>query len=340
MNRQKKILIIRTDRIGDVVLTLPLAKILKSHFPNAMVTYLINEYTSAVFFNHPHVDKIITIPANKSLTISELKQIIKKNNFDICINVSPKFSNALSVFLSGIKTRIGTGYRWYSFLFNKRIYEHRKDAKFNELEYNIHLLNKLGINENVNKSNVVFGIQSDKNSEQQVQNTFSELNIDSTKKNLIIHPGSRGSSVDWPFQRFKELVNLLAHELDFNIFLTGSKKETDMCEKLKYGKNTFNLSGKFNLKEFISLINLSDLLISNSTGPIHIAAALNKNVIGFYPKVPQLSAKRWGPYTNKAIIFEPEIDCSNCTRKKCEELNCMNSILPEKVFSEIKKIIG
>ena len=102
--------------------------------------------------------------------------------------------------------------------------------------------------------------------------------------------------------------------------------------------NFINLAGKFDLSQLIAVINKSDLLIANSTGPIHIAAALGKNVIGFYPKIAACSPNRWGPYTNKKNIFMPEITCSNCTKKQCEKLNCMNSININEVFEAAKKI--
>ena len=88
-----------------------------------------------------------------------------------------------------------------------------------------------------------------------------------------------------------------------------------------------------------ALINKASVFISNSTGPMHIAAALGVHVIGFFPKILACSQKRWGPYTEKKTLFVPTIDCSNCTREQCEKLNCMNSINIGKVFDDTKTVL-
>jgi ADP-heptose:LPS heptosyltransferase len=69
-----------------------------------------------------------------------------------------------------------------------------------------------------------------------------------------------------------------------------------------------------------------------------MASALGKHVIGFYPKIEECAPRRWGPFTNKAVIFTPEIDCDNCTRNQCENLNCMNSIDTGKVIRTVESI--
>jgi heptosyltransferase-2 len=113
----------------------------------------------------------------------------------------------------------------------------------------------------------------------------------------------------------------------------------DLCEEFEISDSVLNLSGKLDLSELKALINKANLFISNSTGPMHIAAALGVYVIGFFPKILACSQKRWGPYTEKKTIFIPTIDCSNCTRKQCEKLNCMNSIDIGRVFDETKRVL-
>ncbi len=100
------------------------------------------------------------------------------------------------------------------------------------------------------------------------------------------------------------------------------------------------MAGRFNLDELTALISKSVMFISNSTGPIHIAAALGKYTVGFYPKIVSCSKERWGPYTNKKLVYEPQIDCKNCTREQCEKLNCMDSIDMTKVYSDIKNVLN
>ncbi len=341
MNRPKNILIVRTDRIGDVVLTLPMASVLKKHFPGCRVTFLLREYTKVLAAENEFIDEVITLD-NENYKKGLLKtfSFIKNENFDTVITVFPRFRFALIFFLAGIKRRIGSGYRWYSFLFNNRVFEHRKYGEKHELIHNINLLKALGIEETINEKNCVFGLKPSDENKTMVLNYLQDVKIDISKPIMIFHPGSGGSAIDLPTDKMKELILRTEAQFDVNIILTGDKQEISICESLSCGNKVFNFCGKFNLGGLIALIDLSFLLIANSTGPIHIAAALGKNVIGFYPKIKSASPVRWGPYTGNKQIFVPSIKCTNCTRKQCEELNCMNSIGVDDVFSGIKNIVN
>ncbi len=336
MIKPKNILIVRTDRIGDVVLTLPLAGIIKKHYPDCKVAFLVNDYTKEIAKSNNLIDEVITLKLtgdkiNFSSTLNEIKQ----RRFDLAIVVYPKFTVALLIFLSGIKKRIGSGYRWYSFLFNEKVFEHRKNAERHELEYNINLLRKIGINEEVNTSDIKFNLDVNENSLDKVKSLLIESGIKENEVIVIVHPGSGGSSVDLPLNKFKEMIEKIVSLKDIRILLTGSESERKICDDISMGNKTINFAGRLSISELTALISLSKIFISNSTGPLHIAAALNVFVIGFYPKIVACSAKRWGPYNKKNIIFEPIIDCNNCTVEQCEKLDCMNSIDVGRVFDQV-----
>ena len=206
------------------------------------------------------------------------------------------------------------------------------------MEYNLSLLERIGIT-NIDRKNVSFNIHPSQKSEQKVEQLLEKFEISREKPTIIIHPGSGGSSIDLPISSFIELTRLLAQGLRYNILITGSEKEKSICEKFIVNENVKNFAGLFSLDELISLIGKSDMLIANSTGPIHIAAAMNKFVAGFYPKIKECAVERWGPYTDKKLIFEPELDCKNCTREQCSRLNCMNSIDIKEVNHKIDDLL-
>jgi lipopolysaccharide heptosyltransferase II len=299
----RNILIVRTDRIGDVVLSLPLARIIKQHYPNAKVTFLVRAYTKALVENNHFIDEVIILKEESSkILITKNVEQLKQKNFDTAIVVYPTFKIALIIFLSGIKYRVGSGYRLYSFLFNKKVYEHRKDAAKHELEYNLSLLSQLGINHIGGTNNVSFDLDVNKSSLNKVESLLSSRGINNEEKFVIVHPGSGGSAVDLPLEKFVELVKMLTDK-KIKVVLTGSENEKEICNKLVLNELTFNLAGKLNLEELIALISESSLLVANSTGPIHIAAALGKYTFGFYPKVKVCSAKRDGDLIQKRNLF-------------------------------------
>lgn len=335
----KNILIARTDRIGDVVLTLPLAGLIKKHYPECKVSFLVRDYTKSILNDHPFIDEIIILKeANNKLNLLDNLKIISSKKYDTCIVVNPTFIISLIMFLSRIETRIGTGFRWYSFLFNTKVYTHRKYAEKHELEFNIELLQKIGIVEVVNENNVKYNLKVDDESLKKLDDKLKNEKINFDKQLIIIHPGSGGSSIDLPLHKFAELVKKISEDNN-QIIITGNEKEKLICNQLVVSDGIKNLAGKLNLSELIALISRCDLFISNSTGPIHIAAALGKFTVGFYPKIISCSKERWAPYTNKKLVYVPQIECENCTREQCEKLNCMESIDINKVYSDIKKVL-
>ncbi len=340
MIKPENLLIVRTDRIGDVVLSLPLAEIVKRKYPACKVSFLVRNYTSSLVKDNPFIDHVLLVKEkNNKLLINENIKELRSLKFDACIIVYPTFLLALTIFLSRIKNRIGTGYRWYSILFNRKVFEHRKYAEKHELEYNVGLLEVIGIKENVSPGKINFHLEVSDEERESIKNILRENEVHIKNKLVIIHPGSGGSSVDLPTEKMIELTKQLSEFENLQILITGNNSEVELCEKFVINNSVNNLAGKLNLSQLNTLISFADLFISNSTGPIHIAAALGKYVIGFYPKILSCSVKRWGPYTEKRTIFSPTIDCSNCSRKQCEKLDCMNSIDIGRVFDECKRVL-
>jgi ADP-heptose:LPS heptosyltransferase len=289
--------------------------------------------------NHPFIDKVLILKEkNGKPIISDNLKIILAKRFDSCIVVYPTFIASFIIFLSRISRRIGTGYRWYSFFFNSKVYQHRKYAEKHELEFNIQLLENLGIKKKIDRGDIEFELRINGNDNKKIEDILTTEKLDQKKKTIIIHPGSGGSAMDLPIKKFKEIVQLLDEKNKFNIFISGSSAEQELCESIKTSEKIKNFSGRFNLGELTAFINKSDIFISNSTGPLHIAAALGKNVIGFYPKIKACLPDRWGPYSNKSVVFMPEIECSDCNREQCKKLECMNSIDVNKVISAIENI--
>lgn len=340
MNQPKNILIVRTDRIGDVVLSIPMAELVKKKYPDCKISYFIRNYTSELLIGNPFTDEVIIAEEeNGEILLRKNLDKIKSKHFDACIVVNPTFKIALLMFLAGIRNRIGTGYRWYSVLFNHKVYEHRKYGDKHELEYNINLLEKIGIEPKKISEQFNFYLKIDESNSPKIDSLLSEKGYKAGNKIIIVHPGSGGSSVDLPKEKLIELTKLLSGIENISIIITGSKAESNLCKKFEVDKSVINLAGDLNISLLIALINRSDIFISNSTGPMHIAAALGVYVIGFFPKILACSEKRWGPYTEKKSIYNPTIDCSDCTRKQCEKLNCMNSIDIGRVFDETKSVL-
>ncbi len=339
MSEIRRILVVRTDRIGDVVLTLPMLDILRLNYPDAYIAMLVREYTADLARNTDNVDEVILYDKNgKLIPFFEILDIFRKRKFDVVFFAFPRMRLAVLAWLAGIPNRFGTGYRLYSIFFNKRVFEHRKHAEHHELEYNLNLLKASGcVAEKVKAP----WINVPSSSLEKVKNKLSRYGIDTgVHKIVIIHPGSGGSTINWRVENFSELGKMISNIPKTKIIITGSIGENQLVRKLEkdISQNVIGIIDEFSLVEYAALAKLADLFIGNSTGPLHIAAAVGTQVFAFYPQITAMSPRRWGPYTEKKNIFVPvnkPSDCKKCLKNKsnCE---CMDTISVEEVFNTVK----
>lgn len=319
MNKAKKIAVVRTDRIGDMILTMPMCAALKNLYPQTEINLIARSYVKPLLENCPAIDSVFYIDDYSK----GIKEIFEKNKFDAVFFPRPRFNECLAAFIAGIPLRVGTAYRWYSVLFNHKVHDHRKTAERHEAEYNTRLVaSASGSDCPVNLVKPYINPES----REKIQKLLSDNGISKTDKYIIIHPGSGGSAFEWNAPNFGHLADKIQKELNSKIVVTGSEAESEKCSEVqKYCAELLNLCGKTDLREMIALISLSKLFISNSTGTIHIAAALDIPTIGLYPNSPHISAKRWGPYSKGAVTVSPT------------EGDDMNLITVEQVFAEVFK---
>jgi ADP-heptose:LPS heptosyltransferase len=323
-----KIIISRTDKIGDIILALPLISECRRIYKNLKIYFLTSSIIKDLLEGYEDIDEIIYY--DKLNTFREKLKFIRRQKFDISISVFPRFEIALLFFLSGIKSRIGTAYRWYSFLFNKRVKEHRKKAEKHEAQYNLNLLKSIS-NKVKDELNFKFKYQPDERTA--LRNKLLKYNLDIDERYIIIHPGSKGSAIDLPAETLIQFARDFSAEYNnIKIILTGTSEERIISEnffnRINSPDNVIILNGEINLRELMILIDSSSLFISNSTGPIHIAGALNKRIIGFYPKTIPMNAERWGPLSVNTVILTPKNDSK------------MSQISSEDIKSAAKKLLN
>lgn len=326
-----KFLIIRTDRIGDVILALPVAQTIKERVNDAEIHMMVREPITELVVDQPFLDRII--PYNNK-GIRKVFRALRKEHFDVAILLHPTLSLSFSLFLARIPQRIGTGFRWYSFLLNRRIYEHRHTSEKHEVSYNLGLLQPLGIEQNHKEPRLAIPEKAHNHA----KSLLDSYGIDWTHF-IVVHPGSGGSTLPLPEQSYQQLVSLLAGRTDFSMVLTGTADEREKAERIhrKVKGRIVNIAGKTTLKELASIISLARLFISNSTGPMHIASATQTPVVAFFPPSRVNRKTRWAPLT-ASLIFEPPVPgCARCIGERCGYYNCMTRIDPKKVFEKIKE---
>ena len=325
---KKRILISRTDGIGDVVLTLPMAGLLKAHFPECEIIFLGCDYTLPVIQCSQYIDQVVSWDSFSDFSKEEQILAFKKLHLDAIFHVFPKKEIANLALASEVPLRIGTSHRighWNTC--NYLIPLSRKNSIFHEAELNLQLMRsftKQALPEKENLS-AFYGLSKIPILEKESQNLLS-----TTKPNIILHPFTKGSAREWGLENFYALANLL--QPDFRVFISGSEKEGNSIRSHPIMKLTevIDITGKFQLNEFIAFINQADGLIASSTGPLHIAAALGKFALGLYPPIRPMHPGRWAPIGQQASFIVEKNECNKC--RNAGLCVCMKSISPEKVM--------
>jgi len=319
----KRIAVVRTDRLGDMVLTLPMCAALRRECPQTEIILITRSYVAPLLYQCSALDE--TIFAD---TQDEVSSAIRNGKFDAIFFPRPQFSEYWAAFRARILVRVGSGYRWYSFLLTHKQYDHRKTAEFHEAEYNTRLIE--GVLGRKVKTTLLRPTMHPA-SEATIQKLLHTHGIENNLP-IIIHPGSGASAVDWPIEKFGALACELIASTSHPIVITGISNERHLCEQImKKCPEAINLCGELPLPDMIALLDRAALLIANSTGVLHVAAALGTPVVGLYPQTAQMSASRWGPYTDRAIVLTPPLG---------ETVNDdMNTITTQEVVSAVHRLL-
>ncbi len=326
----KHILISRVDNIGDVILTLPLAGILKQYFPGVKITLLARNYVRAIADNCMHIDSFESWDALSAMPQSDAIAHIQKLNLDAVIHAFPKKQIAKLMKQAQVPLRIGTSRRIYHwFTCNKRVNFSRAKSNLHEAQLNLKLLSAFNLNTDYDLKTVsdYIGLQVEKKLSAPLQEK-----IKSDRFNLIIHPFTNGNTREWPISHFIALIQALPSDR-IRVLISGSEKERERIEKeiMPHCPNAINLAGLCDLNTFLIGIARCDGLVANSTGPLHIAAALGIHALGLFPATKGMDVNRWRPLGKKAEVL---IANSHCQNKLCVEKNdcvCMESITVEAV---------
>lgn len=325
------IIISRTDSIGDVVLTLPVAAVLKEHFPHIKIGFLGREYTRAVINSCKYVDEFIEL--NDFMT---RKITVCGQTPEAILHVLPVSTIARRARQLQIPLRIGTTNRLYHwFTCNRLVKLSRKNSDLHEAQLNIKLLEALGINKEYPLKSIanLYGFEKI----QPLQAKFSQL-IEKDKFNLILHPKSQGNGREWPLENYKLLIRSL-NSSQYKIFISGTEKERKaLLPLLKDTKELVtDITGLMSLPEFIAFINACDGFVASGTGPLHIAAALGKNALGIFPPIRPVHPGRWAAVGINAQTFVVDKFCEDC-RKNSNACLCMMEVQPVWIKKALDKL--
>ncbi|WGE36472.1 glycosyltransferase family 9 protein [Actinobacillus genomosp. 1] len=310
----KKILVVRNDKIGDFMVCFPAFAMLKQSMPNVEITALVPSYTAPLAELCPSIDNIIIDTPNKkdNTEFNRVLQAVKNAQFDAVICFVSDWYNAKLTWKSGIKYRLAPATKVFQFLYNQRLTQRRSQSAKAESEYNLDLtrafLQKHHIA--VVEPKPPYLQFSENEIVLQKAKLAKHLQISTACKWLFVHASTGGSATSLSIEQYAQMLNCIAAETNCEIVLTAGKGESEKAHQLAakitatkavvYDKND-------GLQDFTRSIACADLFIAGSTGPLHIAGALNVPTIGFYPSRLSALPRRWRPINaeGKHLAFMP-----------------------------------
>jgi ADP-heptose:LPS heptosyltransferase len=303
-SRIEKVLVCRTDAIGDVVLSLPIVSWMKETQPNLEVDFLARSYAAPVVEAAIDVDQVLIWTEREAIDFSK---------YDAAIVAFPDVQVVKSLREQGVPIVVGTGRRWPF----RRWLTHtnntsRKDSGLHEAWHGLELAKSLHPSPGWNipglkLPNMSGGMQALGRLEPGSWSALSQgvVNAEnwilSGEKHAIVHPGSAGSANNWSVRQYQELIQHLA-DRGYRVLITGTSAEAEQLgfDQIDFPESVVNTMGKLDLSQLLALIGVSNVLVASSTGPLHMAAAANVACVGLYGPEAPAWPERWHPLGPRA----------------------------------------
>ncbi|MBT3697063.1 MAG: glycosyltransferase family 9 protein [Gammaproteobacteria bacterium] len=299
--KNQKILIIRNDKIGDFALILPAVVSLKENIPNSTIVCLVSENVKELAEQCEFIDEVIVDTKNKMLYSS-----LKRYGFDIAISFFSTFRIGYLLKKLDIPIRLAPKTKLAQIFFNYKLYQQRSSSKKPEYEYNIDLVHELfKIINLIDIKEMSLGPYLKYDHATITENRMDfikEYNLNPDKKIIFLHPGTGGSSKGLSLNDYGNICKGLRNFDDYNFIIHCSVEEEQLARDLKISIDkdvTIRvIEAKQSILYMLKNISICDMFIAGSTGPLHIAGALNKKTVGFYPSKKSSTSLRWQTINN------------------------------------------
>jgi heptosyltransferase-2 len=327
------VMVVRLGGIGDGVLSLSVAAAIRKAFPESRVTMLSGEHAAPLFEHHPDVQRVKTARGDER--IRDLIGLFR-DTVDAAVFLMPYRRLMWAAFLARVPIRVSTVYRWHSVLANRRIYQHRKHFTKHEAEYNLDLLRGLGIDPGPLVPPVLVLTEPERHAGE------TRISVVSSPR-IVIHPGGV-TSRRWSSRRYWELARRMAGE-GIGVVLTGSAEERavliEEVPEARHGmRGILNLMGQLTLRQLMGVVASVRAVVSGSTGPAHLAAALGVPTVSLFDPRRLSAPIRWRPLGN-GVVLQPAVPaCPKCVFEACPYWDCLDRITADHIVEQLQRVLN
>ena len=333
-----RILMIRTDRLGDVLLNLPVLAALRQVHPSAHIAMMARPELTELLEGLPLIDELLAYQDDPHRSwwgkARALARRLRPGRFDVVIVSNPRKEFHVAAFLAGIPTRVGYDRKW-GWMLTHRLNDAKALGERHEVEYNLDLVRALGIpiprleppasagggpragssraDEAGRGTRALPQWQWPRSErcEAEVAHLLEEQGAAPSDSLVAVHPWTSHPRKQWPVSRYRDLVRILAERLPMRVVVIGGPDERSRAQDvLPGGVPVVDLVGRLTLKQLAALLQRARILISNDSGPVHLASAVHtKTVVLFGTSDPGTGPRRWGPWgTEHTIICKPSME--------------------------------
>jgi heptosyltransferase II len=337
-SRIRRILIRGVNWVGDSVLTLPAIELLRKIFPDAHLAILVEEELKPLFENVLSINEVV--PFRKKTGIKGFYEEIKlikmlgQGKWDMAVLFPNSFHSALTIFLARIPIRVGYIRDKRGFLLTEKIDIQEETIKKHQVEYYLDLVRNFSENQAVSNSPA---INIGRDELQWAEEFLSERGVESDDVLIGISPGAAyGKAKRWFPERYAELtLRLLAFD-KVKVIVFGGKEESSFFHYLKEGvkHSVIDTTGKTNLIQLAALLKSCRMLVTNDSGPMHIAAGVETPVIAIFGSS---DPSQTGPLGKNHTVIKKEVSCSPCFERDCDTFECFEKISVEEVLKHVKE---
>jgi len=325
-----RILVVRPDRIGDVVLSTPVFTSIRIARPGWKIAALVRPMVAPLLEGHPDMDEVISLPTDDKPSFSNTRPLaadLGAKRFDVALHLYSDFWISLAVWMAGIRIRIGPASKLAKIFYNIPVAQKRSRGNRHEADYNLDLLTPLGIPP-VRRSSIAVS---------EAAFPAAAGLLDSARKNVGVFPGMGGSARNWKPEKYAALIDLL-DRAGINVILMGGPAESallDAVESLAAAKPKRFVGAE--LKQLAAVLARLDCFVAPSTGPLHIATAVGTPAVGIYCPIRVCLPRRWGPIGEKDVALMPDVPACGKCEPQCAHYDCMDSLSPESAARAVKE---
>ena len=331
----KKILIRGPNWVGDAVLAIPAMKALRSHFPNAQITLLVRPWVAGLFSSASFINGVWTEHRPAGLgDWSRIVRSIRERQFDLAVLFPNSFESALMMFLGRVPNRLGYATDGRRMLLTDAIPPNRTVR--HQVEYYLDLVRE--IDATVERPSIEISATLEERRE--ARQLLARQGIDDGERFVVLNPGAAyGSAKRWGLERFAEVGSRLDKEFGLRVAIVGSAPELPAAQQIQtlMTAKVAILSGKTSLETLVGVIAESSLMITNDSGPMHIAAALGVPTVAVFGSTDE---RVTGPFAPTARIVKHQVECSPCLLRECPiDHRCMTRVAVDDVYREARELL-